>query len=175
MSMARALPSVAACVVATFAASFSNAMDLSGGVGFGGMLAGSRPRLAISPHAGVSWRTEGGFLFAVNATLGILPAVDQFGVGANGQISAALGYGWKGGSFSAGPELLIYSMPACGAERCARLKGVSPGARAQMDLYFLGPLGLSLSVSVAWLSGSVVLPSGVAVSGLAGPVLRWGG
>ena len=153
----------------------ASALEFSAGVGVGAAVVGSRPRLATTPHAGVSWLAEGGFLLGAHATLGILPAVDEHGAGVSGQASAALGFRWKRARFSIGPALSIYSLPACGAEHCARLRGLAPGGRAQVELYFIGPLGLSLSASADWLTGSAVLPGGLALSAMAGPIVTWGG
>jgi hypothetical protein len=44
----------------------AGAYELSGGVSMGGILAGTVPHLAVSPHAGLSWRMESGFLFEVH-------------------------------------------------------------------------------------------------------------
>lgn len=164
----------AAGALSLVAATQASALELSGGVGAGGMLAGSRPRFAVSPHAGVSWRTDGGFLFAVHDALTLLPAINKYGIGVHNQISIAIGYAWKGVRFVLGPAFSAYSMPACGGEWCARQSGLSPGGRARLDLYFAGPLGISIGGSVDWLSGTAVLPGGVAASAVAGPVLKWG-
>lgn len=153
----------------------ARAVEVSGGVSAGGMLAGTIPRLAISPHVGVSWRTEGGFLFqARNVCSLLLTAGAKGDVGIYDQTSATLGYATEMSTFSAGPSLSIYSMTACGASLCGRLAGVAPGGRVQVSVYFADPLGVEASLSADWVGGSsLVLPGGVAVMAIAGPVLRW--
>lgn len=160
---------------AVFLPAPAEAFEIAGGVSAGAALVGSRPWFAVSPHASVSRRADSGFLFAVHATLDILPAIDRHGVGVVGHASTAIGYGWKSGTFSIGPALSVYSAPACGVEQCARLRGLAPGGRAQLELYFAGPLGLSASTSVDWLTGSDVLPAGLALAAAAGPIVKWGG
>ncbi|MEZ4302185.1 MAG: hypothetical protein R3B70_45075 [Polyangiaceae bacterium] len=150
------------------------AFELSGGVGAGGALAGSRPRFAVSPRLGILWHGEGGFLFSLQETMSILPAVNEHGPGVYNQISAALGYAWRDIRLSVGPAISTYSMPACGILLCARIRGLSPAIRVQVDFYFAGPLGVSVGGSVDWLTGSEVLPDGVLVSAMAGPVIKWG-
>ena len=57
------------------------AFELSGGLSFGGFQAGAIPRLAVTPHAGISWRRESGFLFAVNDLFNILAPINKAGMG----------------------------------------------------------------------------------------------
>ena len=150
------------------------ALELSGGVSWGGILAGTVPRFAVSPHAGVSWRTESGFLFEARNLCSILLASNKDGVGIYDQTSATIGYASKKSSFSAGPSFSIYNMPACGATLCGRLAGLAPGGRAQASVYFADPLGVALQANVDWMGGrSRVLSGGVAAMVVAGPVLRW--
>jgi len=104
------------------------AFDASGGVGFGGALAGTRPRLAVSPHVSLSWRKESGLLFAVHEMCSILPAINEHGPGVYNQASAAVGYASVNANFSIGPSLSIYSISACNARSCGRVLGLSPGA-----------------------------------------------
>ena len=165
--------SVGAFAFALTATMSADALEFSAGVGAGATSVGTRPLFAVSPHAGVSVRTEGGFLLASHATLGILPAVGRHGVGVYGHASVALGYAWKSGRFSIGPSLAIYSVPACGREWCDRLSGLAPGLGGRLDYYLVGPFGISVSTNVDWLTGSTVLPAGVAATVLAGPLLRW--
>lgn len=169
----RSLAGAASIAGALAAPAPAAAFDLTGGVNAGGVLAGTRPRFAVSPHLGISWRTESGFLVALRDALSVLPATDAHGVGAYNHASSAVGYAWTTGRFSIGPALAIYSMPACGSEQCARLSGLSPGLHAQVDYYFLGSLGVSATATVDWLTGSAVLPAGVAATVLVGPSLKW--
>lgn len=175
--MHKAMRSLAGALVVFFvgivAPSQAAAFDLSGGVNAGAVLIGTRPRFALSPHAGVSWRAESGFLFALQDVMSILPAIDAHGVGAYNHVSMLVGYAWKAGRFGMGPSLAIYSVPACGRGWCDRVSGLSPGVRGQIDYYFVGPLGLSVSANVDWLTGSTVLPAGVVATVLAGPLLKW--
>ena len=150
------------------------AFEVNGGISAGGMLTGIVPRLALSPHAGVAWRTEGGFLFEAYDVLSILPVGSALGIGVYNQTSVAIGYAWKDGTVSAGPSLAIYRMPACGRVLCGRVVGLGPGGQVEGSFYVWGPLGLSIHANVAWISGkSSVLPGGVAAMVVVGPVLRW--
>jgi hypothetical protein len=149
------------------------AFELSGGVSVGGILAGTVPHLAVSPHAGILWSTESSFLFAIHDLLSILPSTSKDGAGVYNQTSIAIGYAAEKINFSVGPSLSIYSMPACGATLCGRVAGLSPGAHVQVNLYLAEPLGLSVSANVDWVGGSsLVLPGGVAAMVVAGPVFR---
>jgi hypothetical protein len=152
----------------------AEAFELSVGVSAGGILAGVVPRFTVSPHAALSWRFEGGFLFSVQEMLGILPPQSNDGLGFFNQTSVAIGYATDNSNFSAGPSLSVYSMPACGDMYCGRVVGLSPGGHAEASVYITGPLGLSVSANVDWVGGrSLVLPSGVALMVVAGPVIRW--
>ena len=156
----------------------AGAFELSGGVSLGGFLAGTVPRLAVSPHMGVSWPMRSDFLFAVHDLGSILPPTDKDGIGVYNKTSVAVGYSSENAIFSAGPSFSIYSIAACsvyaGRILCGRVVGVAPGGHVQTDVYFAGPLGVSVSANVDWVGGrSLVLPGGVAVMVVAGPVLRW--
>jgi hypothetical protein len=96
------------------------------------------------------------------------------GIGVYNHTTITIGYAWENVNFSAGPSLAIYSMASCGRFFCGRVAGLAPGANARADLFFTGPLGVSLSANVDWVSGSsLVLPGGVAAMVVAGPVFRW--
>jgi hypothetical protein len=154
----------------------AGAVEFSGGVSMGGFQAGGiLPRLAVTPHVGISWRKENGFLFAVHDLFSILAPVNKAGLGVYNKTSVTTGYAWKEANVSAGPSLSVYSMPACGVTLlCGRVVGVAPGGHAQADVYFAGPLGVSVSADVDWIGGrSLVLPGGVAAMVVAGPVFRW--
>jgi hypothetical protein len=100
--------------------------------------------------------------------------LDEDGSGFYNKTSAAIRYASENVMFSVGPSLSVYSMPACGRTLCGRVAGVAPGGFVQTEMYFAGPLGVSVSGNVDWVGGeSLVLPGGVAVMVLAGPVLRW--
>lgn len=149
--------------------------EVTGGVNVGGFLAGMKPRLAVSPHVGIWWSTESGFLFAAQETPSILPAFNNHGPGLYNQISAAIGYGWVDYRVTVGPSISVYSIPACNEINCNRVAGFSVGGHGQFDAYIAGPFGLSAIVNVDWIGGnSVVLPGGVVVMAAAGPVFKWG-
>lgn len=152
----------------------AEALELSGGVSAGGVLAGSVPRLAVSPHASLAWRTESGFLFAIHDMLSILVATDKNGAGIHNRTSVMLGYATETTSLTAGPSISLYSMPACdAASLCSRVVGVSPGGHAHGSFYFAGPVGASVSASIDWIGGSSrVLPGSVAATVVAGLVVR---
>ena len=153
----------------------AGAFELSGGVSLGVFQAGSVPRIAATPHAGISWRRESGFLFAAHDLFNILAPINKAGLGVYNKTSVDIGYASEKVNASAGPSLSIYSMPACGVTYlCGRVVGVAPGGHAQVDVYVTGPLGVSMSANVDWIGGSsAVIPGGVAVMVVAGPVLRW--
>lgn len=153
----------------------ADAVEINGGVNVGGILAGMKPRLAVSPHVGIWWTTEGGFLLAAQETSSILPAMNDHGPGLYNQVSILVGYGWGDYKITLGPELSIYTMPACNLTICSRVNGISAGGHAQVDAYIAGAFGLSGSVNVDWIGGnSAVLPGGVVVMAVAGPIVRWG-
>ena len=152
----------------------ARALEVKGGVSLGGFLAGTVPRLAVSPHAGLSWPIENGFLFSVHNLFSVLPVSTRGGVGISNQTSIAIGYASKEVNFSVGPSLGIYSMVACGATLCGRVAGLAPGGQVQVNAFFSGRLGVSVSGYVNWMGGSsLVLPSSVAAMVVAGPVFRW--
>ncbi|WP_232379768.1 hypothetical protein [Polyangium fumosum] len=155
-------------------ATSAEAYELAGGVSLGGMLVGTLPRFAVSPHAALSWRRESGFSFGVDDLCSILPGTGRLGVGVYNQMSAAFGYAWKDGDVRMGPSFSVYTMPACGATLCGRVVGLSPGGHAQVNVYFGGVVGVSVSANVDWVGGrSLVLPGGWAAMLVAGPVFRW--
>lgn len=154
--------------------SITHAFDLSVGVGVGGILAGAKPRLGVSPHVAMTWSTESGVLFAMHETPSVLPAINEHGPGVYNQLAAVLGYGWKDVNLTIGPALSMYSMPACNATICRHVTGFSVGGHAQVEAYFVGRFGISASLSAEWIGGdSVVLTGSVAATVVAGPVLRW--
>lgn len=161
---------LAPALVTMFAAQAA-ALEVNGGVGVGAIQVGSDPALAVSPFAGVLWRTESGFLVELHNMLSVLPGSR---VGLHDRTSATIGYRWKTGNFSVGPSLSVYSMAACVAAVCRRVDGLAPGGHAQADWYFIEPLGVSVSGNFAWYGGtSVVLADNAAVMVTAGPILRW--
>ncbi|MEO7330220.1 MAG: hypothetical protein ABI193_16715 [Minicystis sp.] len=164
--------SVAATLVATPAP--ARALELAVGVSVGGVLAGTALRPAVSPHAGISWRTEGGFLFSVHELVSILPPINKGGAGVYSHTSCAVGYASDSMSIDVGPSLSIYSMSACGVAFCGRIAGISPGGYAQATVYLTGPVGVALSANLGWVGGeSIVLHRGLAAMIVAGPVVRW--
>jgi hypothetical protein len=155
-------------------ATSAEAHELHGGVSLGGILAGTVPRFAVSPHGGLSWRRENGLRFGVHDLCSILPETGRLGVGVYNQTSVSVGYVSKNVDVGMGPSFSIYSMPACGPTLCGRVVGLAPGGHARANLYFAGPLGVSVNASVDWVGGnSLVLPGGFAAMIVAGPVLRW--
>jgi hypothetical protein len=144
-------------------------------VGLGGILVGTVPRFAVSPHGGISWTRESGLWFAVHDLCSLVPATGKLGFGVYNEASFSLGYASRDVNVSLGPSFSVYSMPGCGLRLCGRVVGVAPGGHAQANLYFAGPLGVSVSANVDWVGGtSRVLPGGLAAMVMAGPVLRWG-
>lgn len=145
------------------------------GVSVGGIVAGSTPRLAISPHAGIAWPLGEYFRLGIRNFLSILPGIDPHGIGVYNHLSATGGLVWRAGDIFLGPSFGIFSMPMCGGTLCARLTGVGPGGTVQASVYFAGPLGISARLNVDWVSGfgNVLPPSWIAVV-VAGPVFHWG-
>jgi hypothetical protein len=155
----------------------AEAVEVAGGLSVGVFQAGTIPRVAVTPHAGISWRKESGFLLAVNDLFNILTPINKAGIGVFNKASVTIGFGWKDIDGTVGPSLSIYSMPECGATfLCGRVVGVAPGGHVQAEVYFAGPLGVSVSGNLDWIGGSsAVLPGGIAAMVVAGPVLRWRG
>jgi hypothetical protein len=152
----------------------AEAFELRAGLSLGGIVVGTAPRFAVSPHAGMAWRKESGFMFAVHDICSILPTTKNVGIGVYNQTSAAIGFASDKVDFSMGPSISIYSMDACGVTLCGRVVGLAPGGHAQVNLYVAGRLGVSVRANVDWVGGqSLVLPGGVAAMLVAGPVLRW--
>lgn len=161
---------------ALLASTPARAFEISGGVSMGGILAGTVPRLAVSPHAGISWRADNGFSIAAHEMLNLMPATNEHGVGVYNQTFAGVGYATKRFDFAVGPAFSIYSMLACHSTHCKRVVGLAPGGHAQANLYFLGPLGVSVSAHVDWMVGdSAAFTGNMAVAIVAGPTLRWSG
>ncbi|MGK4002372.1 hypothetical protein WMF31_07105 [Sorangium sp. So ce1036] len=152
----------------------ADASELSAGIGLGWIQAGTATRLAVSPHAGISWRIKSNILLHVHDLLSVVPPIQIGGAGVYNSAMVALGVGWKNGDFSVGPSFAIYYMPACGSVLCGHVAGMAAGAHAQTTAYVAGPLGVSVSANVDWIGGSsLVLPGYVSVLVVAGPVLRW--
>lgn len=145
----------------------AHAMEISFGLSTGGMLIGADPRFAVSPHGGLLWRSES-LALSVHDHVNILPAVNRLGVGLYNQTSAAVGYAWDSGNVILGPTLAIYFMPLCGPVQCGRVLGVGPGIHAQVDAYFVGPVGASLSANLDWNGGSSPLLPGNLLAMLTG-------
>jgi hypothetical protein len=151
----------------------AQAVEVNGGVSMGGVVAGIKPRLAVTPHAGVGWRADMGLFLGAHEMFGILPATDPHGAGVYSQTAADIGYAWDRGNLSLGPSIAVYSMPACNAMLCNRVVGLAPGVHAQANLYFADAFGLAIWGGVDWLGGSsLILPESMAAMVFAGPVLR---
>lgn len=152
----------------------AEAFELSGGLSLGGFQSGTVSRLAVSPHAGVAWSRTSHFLIAIHDVCSVLPPTNYVEIGIYNEASVSIGYASDTANFIAGPSFSLYNMQACGLSLCGRVVGVAPGGHAQADVYFAGPLGASVSVNVNWIGGSsLVLPGGLALMVVAGPVLRW--
>ncbi|XXT17258.1 hypothetical protein WME94_44235 [Sorangium sp. So ce429] len=138
------------------------------------MQAGTAARLAVGPHAGISWHITREVLFKVHDLCSVVPPIQIGGAGVYNHTSVAVGYAWKDGDLSAGPSAAIYFMPACGNALCGRVAGMAVGGHAQTNVYVTGPLGVSVSANVDWVDGSSLVPPGhLSVLVVAGPVLRW--
>ncbi|XXT21532.1 hypothetical protein WME94_08205 [Sorangium sp. So ce429] len=152
----------------------AEASELSAGVSFGWIQAGTAQRLAVGPHAGISWRIERDLLLKVHDLCSVVPPIQVGGAGVYNHTSIAVGYAWKSGDFSAGPSAAMYFMPACGDTLCGRIAGMAVGGQAQLNAYVAGPVGVSVNTNVDWVDGrSLVLPGHLLVLVVAGPVLRW--
>lgn len=160
--------------IVLMAPNLAQAFELSSGLSVGGFQAGTVPRLALSPHAGIAWSKSSNFLVALNDVCSVLPPKNYIEIGIYNEISVSIGYASEASNFIAGPSLALYSMTTCGLQLCGRVDGVAIGGHAQTDVYFAGPLGVSVSANVNWIGGrSQVLPGGLAMMVVAGPVLRW--
>lgn len=150
-------------------------VEVNAGVNVGGIVAGIRPRLAVSPHLGASWGTPSGWLLTIQDTPSILPAVNAHGPGVYNHLSVVAGFGWTDYNIALGPALSLYSMPACSPSLCSRVVGIAIGGYAQVDAYLAARFGLSATVNVDWIGGnSVVLPGNLLITAAAGPIVRWG-
>jgi len=168
-----ALSFVLASLVVLLAAPVE-AFELRGGVSLGGLVVGTVPRFAVSPHGALAWRGESGMRIAVDDLCSLLPGTDKLGFGMYNQTSIAVGYAWRDVELRLGPSFSVYSVPACGATLCGRVVGLAPGGHAHAEVYFGGAVGVSMSANVDWVGGrSLVLPGGLAAMIVAGPVVRW--
>ncbi len=161
------------CVVVLVPTS-AQALEISGGVSVGGILIGPDPRIAVTPHLGVQWRSEGGFALSAENLLNLLPAANSLGIGLYNQTAVGIGYAWEKINLRIGPSLSLYSIPACTIGYCGRAVGLGLGGHVQGNLYVLGPLGVSVSANLDWVAGSsFVLAGGLIGMVMIGPVLRW--
>ncbi|AUX25597.1 uncharacterized protein SOCEGT47_061450 [Sorangium cellulosum] len=107
------------------------AYDLSAGVSLGWLQAGTVPRLAVGPHAGITWPIQRDIVFTVHDLCTFLPPTPEGGPGVYNQISVDVGYAWKDGNVSAGPSVAFYVMPACGVSLCGLVGGLAVSAHAR--------------------------------------------
>lgn len=150
----------------------AEAVEVNGGFGVGALAIGSVPRLSLSPHVGLLLKSDSGCLLALSDTVQVLPT--RSGAGIVNQTVLGGGYGTENVTFTVGAAVAIYSMYLCESEYCGRVVGVAPGASARVDAYFIGPLGISVSVNVSWFGGSSpVLPGSLVAMAAAGPVVRY--
>ena len=153
-----------------------NGIELSGAAGFGLLTAGvTSGRFALSPSASVSVRGEQWF-FVARDTVSFLGATGgRFGI--NNETSVGGGLFWDLVNVSAGLSLNEYSLPICGAQRCAQVRGLAPGAGLRVDVfepYLSGSLGVSIDCAAAWITGSAFpVWTGVSVRCSAGPIFRF--
>lgn len=160
--------------LAVLAPTRAHALDFAGGVSAGAVYLGTRAAPAVTPHLGVSWQADRGFLLVLQDMLNILPATNRDGVGVYNHLTAGLGYGWDDGSFSVGVALPAYFVPVCRNTLCGRVAGIGFGGYGRVSVFLAGPLGLSVNANVDWLGGSsAILQGGAAVMVVAGPVIRW--
>ena len=73
----------------------------------GGFQAGSVPRLAVSPHAGMAWTRRGNFLFTIHDVCSILPPGAYAEMGVCNESSMTVGYATETAYSSAGPSLAL--------------------------------------------------------------------
>lgn len=170
----RAFLSFCMALITLVISTLASATELSGGMSVGGFQVGTIPSLALSPHFGASWHVKHNLVFAFHNLCSLLPPLGGAELGVFNKTSMAIGYAMEKATFSIGPAFSFYYIPACGLNLCGRVVGVAPGANAQTEMYIAGPLGISMNANVHWVGGrSLVLPGGVAVMIVAGPVFRW--
>lgn len=150
----------------------ADAFELSGGVSVGGIQIGADPLLAVSPFVGLLWRTEAGFFFEAHHMFSIVLGPRP---GFYDRTAANIGYAWKQGKVGLGPSLSVLSVPVCANRICDRIEGLAPGGHVQLDWFFLGPFGVSVSGNLDWIvKGSRIVAEGPAGMITAGPVVRLG-
>ncbi|WP_437733644.1 hypothetical protein [Sorangium sp. So ce1335] len=105
----------------------AEASELSAGVSLGWIQAGTAPRLALDPHAGISWQIEKNLLLKLHDLCSLVPPTQVGGAGVQSHIRF-LGCRWKDGDAGAGPSVAIYFVPACGNALCGQVAGMAVGA-----------------------------------------------
>ncbi len=157
-----------------FAPSPAAAFAWAGGVSAGGMLAGTTPVFAVSPHLQLAWRFDSGFSVALFDMVNLFPPLRGSTLGIYNTSAIVVGFAWSWLDVSAGPAFSQFSMPSCRRGYCGHSSGLAPGIHGQVNIYPSDSFGVAVSGNVDWLTGrSLTLPDGVAALIVVGPVVRW--
>jgi hypothetical protein len=90
----RQIPSAAVfALVLSVVPTQADGSELSAGISLGWLQAGTATRLAVGPHAGISWRIRNNILFHVHDLFSAVPPIQIGGTGVYNITAAALGYG----------------------------------------------------------------------------------
>jgi hypothetical protein len=175
----RSIALLALCTVALFAlpAGADPRFELSASVGLGAFAAGvGPPRFAIVPTGSFLLLLGERWLLRCDDAVTLLGATGG-GFGVANATTLSLGARWETVNVSAGLLLAEYSLPLCGARRCATVRGLAPGADARLDVFLpsllRGALGIEASCGMLWIAGRAAPTwSGLSMRCALGPIFR---
>lgn len=151
-------------------------VEISGGAGFGGFVAGvTSGRFMVSPSGSVSVRGECGF-FVLRDTLSFLGITGgRFGL--NNETTLGGGLFWEHVNLSAGLSLTAFWLPICGPRLCGQMRGIDPGASVRLDIFtplLSDGLGVSADCAGTWITGGASsVWNGISVRCSLGPIVRF--
>ena len=150
----------------------ARAFEVSGTAYFGAFQVGTTARFTVAPGLAVRFGNAEGFNLTLHDGLLLFPGPGPFGL--NNQLSAGVGWSWPTVDLDVAASLSAYWMHACGDTLCGRVVGLAPGGRARVSYFPFDMAGVALTADAGWYGGSsLVLPGGLAVTVIAGPVIRW--
>jgi hypothetical protein len=151
--------------------------ELSASMGLGAFVAGAGPpRFAVVPAGSFLLLLGERWLLRLDDAVTLLGATGgRFGV--ENATTLSFGARWEAVNVSAGLSLAEYSLPLCGARRCATVRGLAPGADARVDVFLpsllRGALGIEASCGMLGIVGRAAPTwSGLSMRCALGPIFR---